>query len=218
MRLNGKNAKLNKGRKMPSGGANRGKGRGVQWIRDHLTHEGGACLPWPYALDDKGYGTLSYNGKNYKASRLMCIFKNGEPPSDEHQAAHSCGNGHLACTHPDHVFWRTPLQNRLESNEHGTGNPPATRRLTIDKVEAIRASGKSYAELAAEHDVHPDTIGKIFRGETWQNPRSSLTSDQVRKIKELDASGMRTADIARAVGAKYNWVRKLRLTQTFRGE
>jgi hypothetical protein len=198
--------------------ANRGKGRGVRWIREHLDHQGDSCLPWPFALDDKGYGQVGYNGKVYKASRLMCIFKHGDPPSDAHHAAHSCGNGHLACTSPNHVFWRTPLENRLESNGHGTGKGPVPRRLTIDKVAEIRASSKSYAEMAADYGVHADTIGKIFRGETWKKPRSSLTGDQVRKIKELNATGMRAADIARAVGVKYGSVLRMRSTQAFRGE
>ena len=196
----------------------RGRGKGVAWLRARLDHQGDECLPWPFSTDDNGYGIVGYNGKVYKASRLMCIFKHGPAPSDEHQAAHSCGNGHLACTSPNHVFWRTPLENRLESNEHGTGNPPAPRRLTIDAVAEIRASSSSYAELAAQYGVHPDTIGKIFRGETWQKPRSPLTRDQVRKIKDLDASGLKTSEIAQIVGAEYNSVRRMRIRQTFRGE
>ena len=145
----------------------KGNGRGVQWIRAHLDHDGSECLIYPYHKDDHGYGVVGYLGKLYRASRLMCIFKHGAPPSDAHQAAHSCGNGHLACTHPDHVFWRTPQENRLESNQHGTGNRKALRRLTIDQVETIRASGRSYFDLAEEYGVHRDTIGKIKRGETW---------------------------------------------------
>lgn len=205
---------------MPSGGASRGKGRGVQWIRAHLDYQGDDCLPWPFALDDKGYGQVGYNGKVYKASRLMCIFKHGPPPTDEHHAAHSCGNGHLACTNPNHVFWRTPLENRIESNDHGTGNRPAPRRLTFDQVEQIKhLKGQvPIAELGARFNVHPDTIGKIHRGETWVKPRSKLTQAQIARIKELDASGMRTVDIARTVGVEYNSVRKMRLTQTFRGQ
>lgn len=203
---------------MAKGDGNRGKGRGARWLREQLDHVGDECLPWPFSIDDKGYGCLSYNGKSYKASRLMCIFKNGPPPSEEHQAAHSCGNGHLACTSPNHVFWRTPLENRLESNDHGTGNPPATRRLTIDKVATIRASSKSYAELAAEYGVHADTIGKIFRGETWVKPRSKFTCEQIRKIKEMDSMGMRTVDIAEAIGTDYIKVWRMQLTQNYRGE
>lgn len=201
---------------MPSGGALKGKGRGVQWIREHLNHQGDECLPWPFALDDKGYGQCGYNGKLYKSSRLMCIFKHGPPPSRKHQAAHSCGNGHIACTSPNHIFWRTPLENRMESNDHGTGTLLAPRRLTIDKVAEIRASDKTYAELAAKYGVHADTIGKIFRGETWQKPRSSFTQEQIQKIKDLDAAGMKTSEIAKIVGARYDSVRRMRIGQTFR--
>jgi hypothetical protein len=203
---------------MPKGDGNRGKSKGLTWLKAHVGHAGEGCLIWPFGCDDKGYGTLWYFGKVSKASRVMCILAHGTPPSSRHHAAHSCGRGHDACTHPQHLSWKTPLQNRLESNEHGTGNQPAPRRLTVDKVDAIRASSKSYVDLGAEYGVHPDTIGKIFRGETWVKPRSQFTQEQIRKIKEMDSLGARTVDIAKAVGADYIKVYKMQLTQNFRGE
>lgn len=193
----------------------RGKGRNVQWIRDHLNHKGEECLPWPFGKDDHGYGQVGYNGKIYRASRLMCIFKHGDPPTPQHQAAHSCGNGHQACTHPEHVFWRTPQENRLESNEHGTGNQRALRRLTIDQVEAIKASNKSYFALAEEYGVHRDTIGKIKRGETWVRPRSKLTLEKIRIIREAPEADC--LKIGKSLGVNHTKVRKLRGGISFQG-
>lgn len=201
---------------MPKGGASRGKGRGVKWIREHLNHKGEECLPWPFGKDDKGYGICGFEGKVYKASRLMCIFKHGPPPTGRHQAAHSCGNGHLACTHPEHVFWRTPQENRLESNEHGTGNPPAPRRLTIEDVQAIRRmqGSKSTYEIAPLFGVHPDTIGKIFRGETWTNPRCKLTKDQIARIRSCTDPAL---PLARELGLSHAQVYRIRAGTTHQG-
>lgn len=193
----------------------KGNGRGVQWIRAHLNHEGDECLIYPYYRDDHGYGVAGYNGKLHRASRLMCIFKHGNPPSDEHHAAHSCGNGHLGCAHPGHLFWRTPQENRLESNEHGTGNQKALRRLTLDQVERIRASGRPYFELAKEYGVHRDTIGKIFRGETWKEPRSKLTLEKIKLIRE--APETHALKVGKALGVDSTKVRKLRAGISFQG-
>lgn len=194
----------------------RGKGRGVQWIKDNLNHTEDECLPWPFGKDDKGYGTVGYLGKLYRASRLMCIFKHGDPPTEAHQAAHSCGNGHLACTHPEHVFWRTPQENRIESNEHGTGNLPAPRRLTLDQVNEIRLlQGKeSINDIAPRFNVHPDTIAKIFRGETWRRPRSTLTRDQISRLKDLKGT-MTVRAMAAQIGVKESVAYRFFRRQTF---
>lgn len=173
---------------------NEGKGPGVTWLNAHLEHEGDECLIWPYTRNRHGYGMMSYLGKLGEAHRFMCIFVNGEPPTPEHQAAHSCGNGHLGCVHPKHLAWRTPFQNRMESNEHGTGKPPAPRRLTIEDVEAIRKRTDGYYTIAADYGVHRDTIGKIMRGETWVNPRSKLTKDQIRRIRSKTDNVQALAD------------------------
>lgn len=203
---------------MPSGGANKGNGPRLQWLKAHMSHEGDDCLIWPWPRNAHGYGMLGYYGKVKEAHRIMCILIHGSPPTPRHQAAHDCGNGQEGCVNPKHIFWKTPKQNRLDSNAHGTGNQPAPRRLTLDQVREIRASTLPYAELAEAYGVHRDTIGKIFRGETWQRPRSKLTREQVRRIKELAAKPLSSATIARMVDAPYNAVRMMRLRQNFRGE
>lgn len=203
---------------MPKGESLKGKGQGITFLKAHLENDGKECLIWPYTRNGHGYGMMSYLGKMGEAHRFMCLLVHGKPPSPRHQAAHDCGNGHKGCVHPKHIFWKTPRRNRLDSNDHGTGNRPAPRRLTIDQVMEIRASSKPYAELAAEYGVHRDTIGKIFRGETWKEPRSKLTSAQIQKIKELSGTAMLTSHIAVLVGANYHAVRKMRLAKTFRGQ
>lgn len=189
----------------------------LQWIMDHLDHNGEECLTWPFSIDLKGYGRLTYKGASRIASRVMCTFVHGEPPTPRHHAAHKCGKGHLACVHPEHVRWRTPLQNRIEANEHGTGNQKAPRRLTYDQVELIRVSPKSSYDLAAEYGVHQDTIAQIRRGETWTKPRSTLTGEQLRRIKEMHAAGHRQIDIARALGLPHHRVHKTITNQAYRG-
>lgn len=187
----------------------------LQWLKDHVGHVGDGCLTWPFSVDQKGYGRLTYLSRSTIASRLMCTLAHGEPPMPSHHAAHSCGNGHLACVHPGHVLWKTPAENRMDANMHGTGKKPAPRRLTFDQVQDIKASDKTCSELGAEYGVHQDTISLIRRGVTWKEPRSTFTRAQMNQVRDMSAAGVNTAQIARSIGASYTRVWKLLKNQTF---
>lgn len=193
-----------------------GRGSGLAFLRAHVAYQGEACLIWPLSRNRAGYGQLGYFGKVKKAHHIMCLLAHGEPPTPRHQSAHSCGNGHLGCVHPGHLSWKTCRENRLESNAHGTGNAPKPRRLTIDLVDKIRAmkGRKSIEDLGAEFGVRHDTIGKIFRGETWAKPRCTISSDQLRAIREAPES--RYLEVGKSLGISEVKVRKVRAGLTYR--
>lgn len=152
---------------MPKGDGNRGKGKGLTWLKDHVLHDGDACLIWPFCVNHQGYGQVGYIGRVFKAHRLMCILAHGEPPTPKHHAAHSCGNGHGGCVHPKHLDWKTPQENRMDTNEHGTDRNHRGKALAPDIVLRIRHSPKSYLEIADEFGVYFGTVGKIKRGELY---------------------------------------------------
>lgn len=125
--------------------ASRGKGKGINWIRAHASHKEYACLIWPYSRNrQKGYGNFGFEGEMHYAHRFMCELVHGTPPTPGHQAAHSCGNGHLGCVNPRHLFWRTNSENQYERRWHGRRNREtkngARTKLTPQQVEFIRAS------------------------------------------------------------------------------
>lgn len=121
----------------------KGNGKAIQWIRDHQDYAGDDCLPWPfYRLH--GYGVLGYLGKRYYAHRFMCSLIHGDPPTPEHQAAHSCGNGHLGCVTPGHLSWKTQSENQLDCRQHGTatktheGNKGRITRKQAAEIRALK--------------------------------------------------------------------------------
>ena len=147
----------------------RGKGRGFAFLKAHVNYDGDECLLWPFSRNHQGYGQLGHEGKVLKAHRVMCKLVNGDPPSDEHDAAHSCGRGHDGCIHPKHLSWKTPRENRMDANTHGTGAGRKRKQLAPDVIRYIRESPKSYLEIAAETGVYWGTVGKIRRGELYPN-------------------------------------------------
>jgi hypothetical protein len=120
---------------------NKGNGRGIRWIREHVGYVGDECLPWPMSRDDKGHGIVGWNGRVHKAARLMCEFVNGPPPTPDHETAHSCGLGHEGCINPQHLSWKTRAGNQQDRAIHGTTKPIGSPRskLTPDEIAQMRS-------------------------------------------------------------------------------
>lgn len=153
---------------------NKGNGASIQWLRAHVEHVGLDCLQWPFSTS-RGHADLSLNGKTIKACPLMCKLAHGEPPTPSHEAAHSCGRGHMGCINPQHLSWKTRTENQRDRQAHGTagkaGWSHVRYKLTPKQVIEIRAIGpsKTKEELGRMFSVTPANIAKILRRESWPN-------------------------------------------------
>jgi hypothetical protein len=137
-----------------------------------LTYEGDECLQWPFWRNNYGYGGLRYDGKDQLVSRLVCLQLYGSPPTPEHHAAHSCGNGENGCVNPHHLRWATRSGNEQDKIEHGTSNRgerQGSAILSKDDVISIRQdnSGLSQTELGAIYGVDQSTISNIVTRKRW---------------------------------------------------
>lgn len=154
----------------------RGQGFGIKWMREHVTYAGDDCLFWPLSHGD-GYGSVSYQGKIYRAPRFMCELAHGEPPTPKHQAAHSCGNGHKACLNPNHLSWKTNGENQLDRRKHGTDNAWAVRgKFTPEQDAELRALAgtKTQIELAKMFGVSRSTIQYRLYGGSYKPRRQRI--------------------------------------------
>ncbi len=136
-----------------------------RWLAENVRYKGNDCLPWPYAINsEKGYGQVQFRGKVWKAHRLMCFLAHGEPPTPKHQTAHECGRGHLACTNPRHLSWKTNSENQKDRARHGTKSNGPGSSLTRRQIRRVRALRyiKPQRVLAEELGVKPGCI------EYWQ--------------------------------------------------
>lgn len=99
------------------------KGEPLRFFNEVLmSYEGGDCIDWPYAKIPAGYGQVWFEGKLELVTRLLCRIKNGPPPGEGYDAAHSCGNGHLGCSNHNHLSWKTRKENVADMKRHGTDN------------------------------------------------------------------------------------------------
>lgn len=133
-----------------------------------LPFSGDECLIWPYGKDGHGYGMLS--GK--PVNRLVCKAIHGPAPTSKHQAAHSCGNGHLGCCNPQHLRWATRSENESDKIDHdthhrGTRHPQA--KLDESDVRQIRslAGVELLGTTAARFGIAPSTVCGIQKRNRW---------------------------------------------------
>jgi DNA-binding transcriptional regulator YiaG len=149
---------------------NKGKGRGIAFLRALIGHSGDACITWPLSRQ-RGYAIVGLNGKIFKAHRLMCELAHGAPPSPDYEAAHSCGRGHHGCVNPNHLSWKTRAENQQDRRRHNTHGilSPTRFKLTEANIAEIRAKEgiETVTDLAARFGVTRSTIRQIHLRKTW---------------------------------------------------
>lgn len=143
-------------------------GEPENWIRSvALIFHGKECLTYPYA-NAKGYGQLWVSGKKFPAHRLVCLETHGDPPSERHVAAHTCGNS--LCVNPSHLSWKTPAENEADKLVHGThqrGERNATAKLKEYQVLKIFEAEGHHKKIAAQFGVSRRTVGAIKTKKNW---------------------------------------------------
>ncbi|NTG48577.1 hypothetical protein G6M04_14385 [Agrobacterium rhizogenes] len=149
---------------------NHSPGESLEWLKQHVDFEGPNCLFYPF--QNVRYGKVQIDGKSYNANRIMCTMAHGDPPTPEHEAAHLCGNGHLACVHPQHLEWKTSTENqadRLAHDTHVRGERCKTSKLKVGQVRVIRSlkGTNTSRELAVRFGVDRSAIKAIWARRTW---------------------------------------------------
>lgn len=158
-----------------SGGAYRAaRGELLKFVHSvALLHKSNECLIWPFGSGTDGYGKIQVKGKTLRAPRLICELAHGKPPTLKHEAAHSCGNGHLGCVSPNHLRWATNIENHADRLIHGThlrGERQPLAKLTAANVQFIRESAGrlKQRELAEMFGVTQANISNILTNRHWQ--------------------------------------------------
>lgn len=141
------------------------------YIETVLPYSKDKCLIWPYYRSKAGYAKIWMPERSSRlVCRLVCEDIHGPAPTDTHQAAHICGNGHLGCCSPKHCVWKTPIQNNADKLIHGTHNRGIRNyytKLTENDVRYIRSSTKPVNDLAKRFCVNPSHISAIRNRRAW---------------------------------------------------
>lgn len=161
----------------PAGAGLTPQGEPMAFLVSSLEFKQDDCIEWPYSRSASGYGRIAIkvDGKKQMAiaSRVICEKAYGPPPSEDHDAAHSCGRGDQGCVNYRHLRWKTHAENQAEMRAHGRstkGERHALAKLTGGDVRTIRdLASKSVpaAAIAKLFSVSPAQVGRIIKRERW---------------------------------------------------
>lgn len=130
------------------------------------------CIFWPFPRTKAGYASINVGRTRRVASRVICEIAHGSAPEPHYQAAHSCGNGHLACINPRHLSWKTPADNQADRIAHGTANRGSKHGLAklnesqVIEIMALKGT-RPLNDIAETYGVTFQTISDIYRGRRW---------------------------------------------------
>lgn len=172
----------------------------------HLMPKDG-CWEWPMSRTKAGYGQLMASDgpqagrRLHYAHRVSYAVNNGPIPQG-FQVCHTCDNP--GCFRPDHLFLGTPKDNAADCKEKGRNSAGKTRpignkhwtrtsphkkasvmvgenhfraKLNWQKVDYIRTSPKSGAELSRELGVSQSTICSVRKNHIWNQSSLLAKSD-----------------------------------------
>lgn len=93
-------------------------GAGIAWLKLFADYQGDKCLLFPFRTASAPRGRVAYNFKEMPAHRAMCLHVHKLAPPEKPMALHRCGNGHLACVNPNHLYWGNQADNRADARRH----------------------------------------------------------------------------------------------------
>lgn len=135
-------------------------------------YEGEDCLIWPFGRTNAGYAQIHIGDTTAHVARIICEKHHGPPPTPEHEAAHSCGRGHLACINPNHLSWKTHKDNEADKLMHGThqfGERNTQAKLTSEHVDTIRRlrGRETQQSIADRFGISQSLVSLIQSGKLW---------------------------------------------------
>lgn len=103
---------------------------------------------------------------------MVCEEIHGPSPTENHDAAHTCGKGYLGCVSPKHIVWKTKAENQADRLIHGThnrGEKSGNSKLTEKQVEEIRSleGSMSQAKIAEKFSISGCSVSKIINKKAW---------------------------------------------------
>ncbi|MFY3311567.1 MULTISPECIES: NUMOD4 motif-containing HNH endonuclease [Achromobacter] len=146
----------------------------VRSLSEYRTTSGGVLKPW---VQNRGYQYVSLRSpggvkKTFAVHRLVLEAFVGPCPNGC-QCAH--GDGDPTNNRVENLRWASAAENIADRTAHGRtyrgeGNASAKLdRFTVKTIKQLANAGISAYAVARLACVHPDTIERIWRGETWSH-------------------------------------------------
>lgn len=131
------------------------------------------CILWTGVKNNKGYGRLTYESKQFSAHRVSFELAYG-PINSGLFVLHSCDSP--LCINPKHLSLGDQSENMRQASERGRcrggsmqGEQHHKAKLTEKDIVSIRQDSRSCTELANKYNVSIGTISSIKTFRTWRH-------------------------------------------------
>lgn len=136
---------------------------------ESFINKDGDCWEWMGSKFRDGYGQFHAANRNRRAHRYSYELYVGPIPADL-CVCHRCDNP--SCVDPEHLFLGTNQENATDRQMKGRTSRPyglwhGSAKLTPEKVQEIRSSRKTGAQLAREFSVSEALICNVRKGRAW---------------------------------------------------
>lgn len=129
------------------------------------------CWVWMLSARKSGHATMRVNGHTVSAYRIAYQVGVGPIPPGA-MVLHRCDNPR--CIRPDHLELGGQAKNMADCSARrrtarGAHNGQARLSATaVGEIRGLRSSGTSQSAVAARFGVTGSTVGRIWRGESWE--------------------------------------------------
>lgn len=166
------------------------------------------CWDWQGAIDGKGYGALTFHGRQFRAHQVAWEIATGAPVPDGKIIGHTCDRP-ICVRHDDtgvyevagvlyerhgHLWLATVAANSADMVQKG-------RSLTGDRSPSRIHSGRLARGDQNGARQHPE---RLLRGEHVNTAK--LKASQVLEIRERRAAGESSKSLALAFGVHQNLI------------
>lgn len=141
------------------------KGAEFFWAKVAITRPND-CWPYRGCKDNCGYGWLTFNKKQMRASRLAWMIQNKSAVPVRKFVLHTCDNP--SCCNPAHLYVGTQKDNMRDALLRGRYRTVFTPAQVRD-IYAKTQRGITSASLARHYGVSDSAVRAIKRGERWQH-------------------------------------------------
>jgi hypothetical protein len=131
--------------------------------------EESGCFVWSKARNQKGYGQVWHQGRNWFAHRLSFTLSKGNILKGM-VVCHSCDNP--PCINPDHLWLGTMGDNMLDMMRKGRGGIAKLSKEDKEKIKLMHGTmNKSIEEISERYEVSGGVIRFVVNSHADQTPR-----------------------------------------------
>lgn len=132
------------------------------WLSERRDYDSDQCLLMPGFVEHRA-SRVRFNYKSMPAAKAMLLMTQGLPKVEGAVVAHKCGNGHLSCCNPKHLYWGTASDNARDRVLHDPKTKPGDP-VSKEIADQIKADGRLKKVIAWEYGIPVSQVDEI-RGE-----------------------------------------------------